>query len=230
VEVTAQTPGTVRRVFVHEGQGVRPGEVLAVLEDPDVEREWTEATARRDLARQASQVAQAAGDPSVFRQQLTALRREEATLELLAGRRAAAAIRSPQAGVVLTPRLEERVGEVLSRGAPFCVVGALDPLEAEILVPEDRVMNVAHGQPVYLKPAALPGRRFRARVTRVGVAAQTHDGRAYFPVVCVIENSRGLFRPGQGGWAKISLGRRPLGYILVIRAWDQARLWWWRLW
>ena len=40
----------------------------------------------------------------------------------------------------------------------------------------------------------------------------------------------GLFRPGQEGWAKISLGKRPLAYVLLSRAWDHVRLWWWRLW
>src|SRR5205814_421046 len=113
------------QVLVRESQRVQSGDVLAVLEDRDAEREWAEASARRDLARQAVQVAQAAGDLAGYRQELTTLRREEAMLALLEQRRAAARIRSPLAGVVLTPRVEERVGELLSRGAPFCQVGAL---------------------------------------------------------------------------------------------------------
>jgi GAF domain-containing protein/multidrug resistance efflux pump len=230
LEVTAQTAGAVRQVLVREGQPVQIGEVLAVLEDRDAEREWTETAARRDLARQALQWAQAAGDLSQYRQQLTALRREEATLALLARRRAAARIRSPLAGIVLTPRLEERVGELLRLGMPFCQVGALDPLEAEIRVPEDRVPEVMPGQPVLLKLTALPGQRFRTRVTRVGAVAQTGPGGTYFPVVCAIANAGGRFLPGQEGWAKISLGQRPLAYVLLKRAWDWARLGWWRLW
>jgi multidrug efflux pump subunit AcrA (membrane-fusion protein) len=230
VEVTAQTTGTVREVLVREGQRVQPGDVLAILEDREVEREWEEAAARRDRARQAMQTAQAAGEPAEHRRQLAALRREEATLALLSRQRSGTRLRSPLAGVVLTPRLTERVGELLSRGAAFCQVSALDPLEVEILVPEDRVPEVAIGQAAFLKLSALPGRRFPARVTRISAVARTTPQGTFFPVVCGIANPGQRFRPGQEGWAKITVGRRPLGTVLLKRAWDRARLWWWRLW
>jgi hypothetical protein len=89
---------------------------------------------------------------------------------------------------------------------------------------------VAPGQAVYLKLTSLPGRRFRARVTNVAATAQSGPDGTYVPVICAIANPEGLFRPGQEGWAKISLGKRPLAYVLLIRAWDQLRLWWWRAW
>jgi GAF domain-containing protein/biotin carboxyl carrier protein len=229
-EVTAQTAGAVRRVLVKEGQAVQRGEVLAVLEDREGEREWTEAVARRDLARQAVQAAQASGDLTEYRQQLAALRREEATLALLDQQRSGTSLRSPLNGVVLTPRVEERVGELLSRGSAFCLVGALDPLEAEVMVAEDRVPEVQPGQEVFLKLSALPGQRFRTEVTRIGAVAEPEADGTRFRVVCAITNPEQRFRPGQEGWAKISLGRRPLGYVLLIRGWNYVRLWWWRLW
>jgi GAF domain-containing protein/biotin carboxyl carrier protein len=230
VEVTAQTPGTVSQVLVREGQSVQLGDVLAILEDREVEREWIEATARRDLARQAVQLAQAAGDLAEYRRQLTAVRREAATLALLAQQRSATRLRSPLSGVVLTSRLEERVGELLSRGDAFCQVGAMDPLEVEIQVSEERVPEVALGQVALLKLSALPGRRFRARVTRISAVGRSGPAGTFFPVVCGIANPDQRVRPGQEGWAKISVGRRPLGYVLLKRAWDRVRIWWWRLW
>jgi RND family efflux transporter MFP subunit len=230
VEVAAQTGGAIRQVPVREGQAVRQGDLLAVLDDRDVEREWTEVSARRDLAQQALQVAQAAGDASGYRQHLTVVQQEEATLALLAQRRSDSRIRSPLAGIVLTPRLEERLGEVLSRGSPFCTIGALDPLEAEVQVAEERVPAIKAGQTVFLKLTAFPGRRFRTHVTRIAATAQSGPAGTYFPAICAIANPGGRFRPGQEGWAKISLGKRPLAYVLLIRAWDTLRLWWWRQW
>jgi multidrug efflux pump subunit AcrA (membrane-fusion protein) len=229
-DVTAQIPGTVSQVLVREGQSVQSGDVLAILEDREVEREWTEGTARRELAWQAVQLAQAAGDRAEYRRQLTAVRREEAKLPLLARHRSKTRLRSPLTGVVLTPRLEERVGELLSRGDAFCQVGAMNPLEVEIQVSEERVVEVALGQIALLKLSALPGQRFRARVTRISAVARSGPGGMYFPVVCGIANPDQRIRPGQEGWAKISVGRRPLGYVLLKRAWDRVRLWWWRLW
>jgi hypothetical protein len=115
----------------------------------------------------------------------------------------------------------------LSAGSP-----AADgtPLEAEILVPEDRILEVAPGQPVSLKISALPGSRFRSRVARVAPAAKPGPESPVFPVACALANPDGLLRPGQQGWAKITVGRRSLGYVLTRRAWDWVRLMWWRLW
>jgi GAF domain-containing protein len=104
------------------------------------------------------------------------------------------------------------------------------PLEAEILAPEDRILEVAAGQPVALKISALPDTWFQSRVTRIGLAAKPGPGGPVFPVACVVANPDGRLRPGQQGWAKISVGRRSLGYVLTKRTWDWVRLVWWRLW
>ena len=82
---------------------------------------------------------------------------------------------SPMSGLIVTPRLREKVGQYLREGDVICVVEGKTGLEIEIALVEQDVARVRPGQEVRLK-ARLPFETFYPMVDRVAPLAGARRG------------------------------------------------------
>jgi multidrug resistance efflux pump len=140
---------------------------------------------------------------------------------------------SPAAGVVITHRLREKIGQHVAKGDLIAEVHELKTITAEIVVPEKEIADVKVGQKVVLKARAHPTRDFVGAVTAIApVASKTNDWRNERTILVTtqLDNTSALLRPEMTGLAKIYcgeqracalLGRRILRYLRV-EVWS----WW----
>ena len=145
-------------------------------------------------------------------------------------------LRSPIAGVVVTPHVEEKAGERVQPGYRFCEVVEQDRMAVEMRVPETDIGLVRAGSPMALKLNSFPTVTFRGTVERVGEQTAAADGEQYFVVRAIFGNRGGLARDGMIGDAKITAaggyeesGWYPVGYVL-FRAparWVWEKFWSW---
>jgi len=141
--------------------------------------------------------------------------------------RARLAVASPVSGLVVTPRLREKVGQYFREGDLICEVESLAGLEVEITLEEHDADRVRTGQPVALKARALPFRIFRGRLDRIAPVAVPGEVQSTLTAYCRLEAVPEL-RPGMTGYARVSAGRRSLGEIVASRALRVLRteFWW----
>lgn len=235
----ATVGGLVTRVHVEEGEALEAGQVLAELRDDGLSMRLREAEAERATAVRTAASARARGDETGAR--LAEITAQELTgrVGLLSDRMDRTRLRAPVAGVVLTMRPWERVGEWLDPGETFVVLGRIDDLELEARIPGRHIDRVRVGQKVRLKVEARPELTFAGRVTEIAPQAGT-DGAAAgggattrgaaeptFVVRARIDNSDALLRPGMQARAKVVGDRRPLGWIVIrpLVEWMQLRFW-----
>jgi HlyD family secretion protein len=133
----------------------------------------------------------------------TQVRSAEAALAVLDAQLGRLTLAAPAAGTVLTRSIEP--GEVVMPGAVLLVVGDLDRLTVTVFVPEDRLGEVAVGQPVRVTVDAFPGESFGGTVERIADQAeftprnvQTVEGRktTVFAVDLALDVSGGKLKPG----------------------------------
>jgi transcriptional regulator with GAF, ATPase, and Fis domain len=222
--------GTVDRVAVREGRRVERGDLLAVLRSTPlaVEREATAADAA--TADRLASLAASRGDAAEERLQRArgeALRRE---VSLLDEELALTTVRAPAAGLVLTPRLEERNGTSLSEGDPLLVIGRTDTLELEMGVEQRDILRVRPGQEIRLRVDALPSRTFEGRVISIGQLPVQQDGDVRYPVRATVPNPDGLLKPEMAAHARVLTDPASLLTRTVRVPWHWIRLMWWRLW
>ncbi len=225
--VTAHVEGIVAGVAHREGDAVAAGDVIATLRDDAYRAAAAEARAAEQIAEADVVRYRAEGNAATMGQALA--RREEARARavLAEERLAFTQLRAPEKGIVLTPRLDERIGQLLAAGAEFAVLAETSSLLVEVAVPERDAMRLREGQDVALKLNAYPTRTFRGRVTRVGAAVHQEGEDRFLIAETRIENPDGLLKPGMLGTAKISTGRRPLLIALLRRParWVAMKLW-----
>jgi GAF domain-containing protein/biotin carboxyl carrier protein len=229
-EARTLVAGIVERVLVREGMAVARGAPLLQLRDAELRADRDRAVADAEVAERTAAAAASRRDAATERAHRTrarALREEAALLDELVS---ATTVRAPLSGVVLTPRIEERLGAPLAAGGLVTVLGRTDTLELELGVPQYDVRRVAVGQRVRLRVDALPQRTFEGRVTAIGELPRDTSGGVAFPVRALVANPDGLLRPGMAAHARVLTASTSLAGRLLRGPVRWLRLTGWRLW
>jgi len=139
-------------------------------------------------------------------------------------------IKASVAGIVVTPRLKEKVGGYVHEGDLICEVEERERQVAEVALEEEKVKGIAVGQAVKFKARALPYETLEGRVTGLAPCAAREDPRMQGTVVvrCSLGRPVPVLRTSMSGYARIYTGRRSLGGILLDRAMRLLRteFWW----
>jgi RND family efflux transporter MFP subunit len=219
--VTAGVDGIVRSVVRREGDAVKAGDVLATLDASNYEAALADARAEYQIADSEVSRYREAGDAPAMFQALSRKDALEARINLEEDRFAHTQIRAPVSGVIVTPRIEERVGQFLTRGTELCVVADVGSVLAEVAVPEADASLIRAGEGVALKVNPYPTRLFRGKVMRPGSHVR-QEGEDRFVIAEVRVDSPAGLQTGMLGQAKVStikvplitaIFRKPLRYV-----------------
>lgn len=218
----SQISGRIAEVKISDGDRVAAGDVIVQLDD-------NEQKSQLQIARQEELRAQTEAD------QLTALNQRGAAAvarlqaerarnerQLHEDRLARTAIRSPMAGIVMTPDLESRQGDAVTEGAQIAVVADpsrwklnIDISEADVALLLDRLKQGKKVGVTYVLNS-LPKKKFRAEISDEGAvssAAEVKNGRNTFQVSVDLPDEpefEKFFRAGYTGSAKLGAGYSPL--------------------
>jgi len=232
--VSAEVRGVIERVMVHEGDTVTSGTIVAELHAGENRVSLDRAQADLALAQHQFAEAEQHGDLAAAGQ--AQLRAEIALAEVALYRENVekSHLRTSTDGIVITPKVEEKAGQLLEKGQTFCELAQGAQLAVSMNVPETSLDLVRPGGRVSLKLNAFPTRTLSARVERVGAEAVSIEGEQFFAVRALFVNAGHLARPGMVGRAKIvasggwlpswAPGWYPVGYALLR---DPIR-WAWR--
>jgi GAF domain-containing protein len=229
-EIRPLVEGVVERVFVREGARVARGDPIVQLRDAEQRTARDAALSDVASAQREAAVASARGDAAEERLQRSradVLRREAGVLDEQVR---AALVRSPVAGVILTPRPQERLGSWVDAGSPLLVVGRTDTLELEFGVDQSDIGRVRTGDEIRLRVDAFPQRTFVGRVSAIASLGADSADVVRFPVRALVPNDSDLIRPGMVAYARVLTDPASvLGRVLREPA-RRIRLFWWRIW
>jgi putative peptide zinc metalloprotease protein len=231
--VRAEVSGVVRQVFVKQGDSVKAGQTLAVLDNPDIGSGAQILAQQLAMANSDVRLAQARADQAKIGAAVQEQQRLESEWAVAQAKMDALDIRAPFAGVVATPLVEQKAAEYLGAGDELCEVVDRSTMKARILVRDWEIEQVPAGAPAQLKVLPYPFRTYSGSVTQVLPAAAPDRPMAqpqelerlgqeltnYFAVVTVFPNPDGSLREGMTGTAKIAGSSRPL-------AWQAGRATW----
>lgn len=231
VNVQAPLEGNVSAVYVREGQSVSRNQPLGALNDWQWRAELTSAEARYRAAELTMEQDLASGSAraGADRMQADLMR---AQLEQVQRHLEDAQLHSPIAGIVTTPNLENLVGQHLDAGANFAQILDLSSAMVDIAVDQGDIRYVVPGQRAGIKLDSFPQRVWHGPVQIISPEAQMIDGNRDFVARVPLENNRDLLRAGMVGNAKIFVGYRPAGYVLLRKPffWIWHTLWDWIGW
>jgi multidrug resistance efflux pump len=252
---TGETEQEVRQAEVRLGfSQARASRYAQLYRDEVISRQaYEDAIRERDMATQELEVAKRRRSVSLGSLEVTRAHRdlvksgarqeqiERTEAELLrlqavaddfAARLRLTEIRSPVAGRIVTPRVEQKAGQYLEIGDLFAVVEDAGILQAEVEVPEEDAADVREGARVRVVGWAHPSTTFLGHVVLVApIATERTDARDWraVRVLTALPNRDGLLKTDFSGYAKIKTPWRPLWKVLLWPAvrWFMVQVWFW---
>ncbi|HEX8276204.1 MAG TPA: efflux RND transporter periplasmic adaptor subunit [Longimicrobiaceae bacterium] len=195
VRLSFKTGGIVGRILVDEGDAVRAGQTLALLDPAEIDAHVARAgaaadKARRDLARARALYADSVATLEQMQDAAGGARAAEAELRIARFNREHARIVAPVSGTVLRRTAEE--GETAAPGAPvLTLAGSGAGTVLRVGLADRDAVRVRRGDAATVRFGAFPGAELAGRVTETAAAADPRTG-TYEVEVAVEPGGRAL--------------------------------------
>jgi multidrug efflux pump subunit AcrA (membrane-fusion protein) len=220
VHVRALVPGAITQVYASEGTEVAAGAPLFQMNNLMLRSTQGKSAAdyavagmhARSALLQYSDFGSASKERERLAEQTRAINAQAATLD----------VASPIAGVVLTPRISDRLGSYVAEGAELAEVADLSTMQARMFVSEYDLHRLKPGQPARLMVQGSI-RKWDTTVDSIAQRSSEIDPELYQPeklkglsapnfyvVDMPLANPEGALRPGMVGTARIYGPRRSL--------------------
>jgi multidrug resistance efflux pump len=220
-----------------EGTPVAAGTPLFVLRNTQLESEADHAqVGLRSAAAKAREAEMTYTDLGTARaEQISQAEDARSVFE----RVSALQVRSPISGVVVTPRLRDRVGSFVQAGDVLAEVDDDKTLKARIFIPEFQVQRIRPGAPASLKLASI-FQPIRGQVSSLAPASaelpsglvevEKYKGIAppsYYMATVLVGNAGRMLRSGMSGDAKIYVKRKSVAEFVweTLRQFFQRKVW-----
>lgn len=214
--IYSRTNGYLLRWYRDIGSHVKKGELLAVIDTPEVDQELSQAKAARqqiaaqaELARTSAErwanlrktdsVSQQEADQqsSAYTQAQANLAAADANVRRLEQMEAFKRIYAPFAGVITRRSVD--VGALISAGSAgqtkeLFNLAQVDPLRVYISVPQADATSIRAGVPAYIELRELPGEKFTGSVARTADAIDPSTRTMLTEVD--VPNHKGRLLPG----------------------------------
>jgi RND family efflux transporter MFP subunit len=223
--IYAKTPGYLKNIYVDKGDRVHQGEVLAVLQSPELDKQVADARANlwlqrvtdarnQELVRQGVIAQQQADDSHASYLQA------RASYEQLLALQSYEIVKAQCDGIITARYVDPGalIPQVTTPGSstPIVMLATLHPLRVYADVPQNLSSFIKDGDRAVVTVTQYPGRKFVGSVTR-HPQALTRDTRT-MQVEVDLPNADSALLPGMYGMLKLDVSRA----VGVIRVPDDA--------
>lgn len=202
--VVAKVRGVINKLNVEEGDFIQAGEVMAQLEDEQLEIEATRAKATMDRLYNDYK-----RNKELFDRKLISAEQydnskfeyesQKAAYELAELKLKYTQIKAPISGVISQRMI--KVGNMVNTDQEVFKVTDFDPLLAVLHVPEHEMNKLRKGQTSVIRVDAIQGKTFTGQVLRISPVVNPETGT--FKVTIAIKDESRQLKPGMFGRVRI---------------------------
>ena len=228
--VAAPIEGFLLSASVRAGDTVRQGDVLATLDDAELQLQLNKLNGQLQKARREYREALSINDLVKVRVTSAQIDQANAEMELARQQLQKIALTAPFDSIVIEGDLSQKLGSPVERGDILFKIAPLEGYRIILKVDERFISYVTPGQKGVLALSSMPDRDFGLTVEKITAVAKAEDKKNIFRVEASLDNAPEVLRPGMEGIGKINAGRRSLLWIWTHEPVDWLRLWLWSWW
>lgn len=191
------TGGTVREIYVSQGQMVKRGELLAAVDDVTLQNLYASAFAMRcqaeDACARMKQLHDSGSLPEIQWVEAQSKTKQAVAAEHIARKSLSdAKMYAPYDGYISDKTVD--VGQNVMPGMSVLKIVKVDRVKVKIYVPENEIAKIKKGEAVSIRVPALGGKSFVGSVSEKGVVANPLS-RSY-EVSVIVANTAHALLPG----------------------------------
>ncbi len=196
-QVVAKISGIIKSILVEEGDWVKAGQALAVMDEDQYRLEVARAEAnlsrlQNDYNRNKEMFERNLISAEAFERVKFEMESQKATLELARLNVTNSTIRASIDGIVSERMI--KTGNMVTMNQALFRITDMDPLQAIIHVPEHEMAKIRVGQSTLLDIDALPQAEFKGRVERISPIVDRTTGT--FKVTVYVKDPSTRLKPG----------------------------------
>ncbi len=174
-ELSAKITGRIKRILVKEGDIVKIGQSLVLLDSEELDAQVKEAEtifsqAERNYKRAKNLYEDGIISKKEYEDSEDEYKRSKASLEYLKAMLANTIIHAPFSGTIVKKNKEE--GEVISSLGPpetILLLADVSKIKAKVEVDESDIGKLKIGQAAYVTTDTYPGERFYGKIAKIGM-------------------------------------------------------------
>ncbi len=240
IEVKSKASGQILKINVDEGDKVKEGDLICILDKTTVLNDYRQAEAdlrvaevtadqaKKELKRQKelydnNLISEADYDNALLKKETAEaqLIRSQAALSSAKERLDDTTIKSPINGIILKRYVDE--GQIIasgisnvSGGTSIVRVAVMDTVYVQVDVDETDIGKVAVGQKCSVEADAFPGEKFYGGIIKISPLGEVEQNVTYFKVTTEVDNSGGVLKAGMNATCDITCGEA-LDVLMVPR-------------
>jgi len=224
--VSAQFNGLLKHTVREAGDKVSAGEVLARLDEKEIEWMLSGLTADRNRAKKQKDINAAKKDRAGVQMAQLEIERLDAKIALLEYQANNLEIKSPIDGIVIRGDLKRVEGSPVSKGQTLFEIAPLESMRVELALVAEDMIYVRPEMPMTIQLEAYPFEEWFLDIDNIHPRSTVKDGDSVFIIEADLENPDGKLRPGMEGEGEITADKHPLGWVLFHKVWEKIILWW----
>ncbi len=227
--IAAPMDGFIESADVRAGDTVEKDQIMASLDDADLELEQVKLSSQQQRLRREYREAMAGRDLVQVRILNAQIAQIKAQSKLINEQLKRTQLKAPFKGIVIEGDLSQALGSPVERGDSLFKIAPLEGYRIILKVDEKEISYVRIGQQGHLALSSLPNDKFALTVEKITAIANTEDGSNIFRVEAALPEAPELLRPGMEGIGKIEVGEKKLLWIWThdLIAWIKLWLWSW---
>ena len=225
--ITSPFAGYLLSASVQAGDTVRKGDVMATLNDSEINLQMAKLDGELQKIRREYREAQSNRDLVNFRILSEQINKVEAEIKLTEQQLDRINLSAPFDGVVIEGDLTQSLGSPVERGDALFKIAPLEGYRIILKVDEKDISFIDQSQPGILILPSLSKRRFPLTVEKITVASKAENGTNIFRVEASLNEVNDRLRPGMQGVGKIYVSQKRLIWIWTHEFIDWLRLWVW---
>lgn len=197
VTVSFATSGTLKSLNVDEGQTIRKGQLIGVVDATTAQSTYQSSLSALRTAQDSYNRSKMLHDRNSLAEQKWVqaqeqLKQAESMVQITRKSLGDSRLYAPCSGYVSQKMVES--GQNVMQGPPVCKIVTIGQVKVKIAVPETEISKIKIGQSVEFTVSALPGRVFHGRISERAITADSQS-RSY-EVKATVNNSDGALLPG----------------------------------
>lgn len=219
IPISFQTTGTVKNIFIEEGQAVRKNQLLASLDKSDANSSYKIALAKKEQANDAYKRLKKVYEQGSLAEVkwvevLTKKQQATSMAEISKSNLDKCDLLSPVNGYVGKRKLETGMSAI-QLGSPFEIV-EINKVFIKISVPENEISSIKTGQKANILVSALNNQEFEGYVDKIGIVANKFS-RTY-DVKILVNNPKFKLKPGMVCGVNLNAGNEESALVVSAKS------------
>ncbi|WP_299770597.1 efflux RND transporter periplasmic adaptor subunit [uncultured Pseudoteredinibacter sp.] len=226
--IVAPHDGYIKEAFYRSGDTVKAGDILAQLDDLNLDLNKKQQLANMASLKSQYQAALSERDRVKLARIRAQMDRAQAELDIIDYQLSQQKLSAAFDGVVLQGDMSQRIGAPVKAAEVLYELAAIDDYKIALYVSEYDIAELTTARKGKIRFTAFPNKVWGFSLLSLHPVSEIRDQKNVFRIEAKLDDDSNELKPGLRGYAQITTGEHSLLWVWTRNTITRMRLWFWQ--